>query len=97
MADDEQLVAERTVATDPTHALSVRICRDRAEDFYRVEVTSLASPGLAASTTVSPGDSFMMNLIEQAVSGEQVAWGHLAHWGRGNLSHDGRVPPRCFS
>ncbi len=97
MADDEQLVAEQVVATDAVRTLSVRISQHRSEDFFRVEVTSLAAPDLAASTTVSPGDSFMMNLIDQAMRGEQVAWRHLAHWGRDNLSHAGRVPPRCFS
>lgn len=97
MADDEQLVAERVVATDPSHTLSVRIFQHRVEEFYRVEVASVAVPDLTASATVAAGDSFLMNLISEAVTGEQVAWGHLAHWGRDNLSLPGRVPPRCFS
>ena len=97
VSDDEQLVAEQIVATERDHALAVRISQHPAEDFYRVDVTSLAAPDLSTTTTVSPGDSFMMNLIEGAVSGEQVAWRHLAHWGQDNLSFAGTAPRRCFS
>ena len=97
MAEDEQLVAEQTVSVDRERAVNVRISQDPVEDFYRVAVTSLASPERHLTTTVSPGDSFMMNLITGAVSGEQVAWRHLASWGRDNLSAASREPRRCFS
>ncbi len=97
MAEDEQLVAEQTVAMEREQALTVRISQDTVEDFYRVAVTSPASPDRYLTATVSPGDNFMMNLIEAAVSGEQVAWRHLARWGRDNLPAASRVPRRCFS
>ncbi|HET9077040.1 MAG TPA: hypothetical protein VFN68_08910 [Acidimicrobiales bacterium] len=97
MSDDEQLVAEQIVALEREHALTVRISQDPVEDFFRVDVTSQASPGRNMTTTVSPGDSFMMNLIQGAVSGEPVAWRHLARWGQDNLSAASRVPRRCFS
>lgn len=97
MAEDEQLVAEQTVPIERAQALTVRISQDLVEDFYRVAVTSPASPDRHLTTTVSPGDNFMMNLIQGAVSGEPVAWRHLASWGRDNLSAASRVPRRCFS
>lgn len=86
MRDDEQLVAERTVPLAHSHALRVRISQHTVEDFWRVDITNPAIPSRAMSTTVAPGDSFMMNLINGAVSGEPIAWSHLAHWGRDNLS-----------
>jgi hypothetical protein len=45
---------------------------------------------------VAPGDNFMMNLIEGAVSGEPVAWRHLAHWGRDSIGRSARTANRCF-
>jgi hypothetical protein len=81
VSDGEQLVAEQVVSLDEASAMTVRISQHPAEEFWRVDVSS--SPGRNGRTaTVSPGDSFMMNLIEGAVSGEEVAWRHLAHWGR---------------
>jgi len=74
VSDEEHLIAERVVVLDPAGARKVRISQHPAEDFWRVDVEG------ASSTTVAAGDSFMMNLIESAVSGEQVAWRHLAHW-----------------
>lgn len=97
MSEDEQLVAEQVVPMGRERALTVRISLHNVEDFYRVAVTSPASPERYMTTTVAPGDSFMMNLIEGAVSGEQVAWRHLASWGRDNLPAAGMVPRRCFS
>ena len=97
MSEDEQFVAEQTVTTEREHTVTVRISQDPVEDFYRVAVTSPASPAQHLTTTVSPGDSFLMNLIQGAVSGEQVAWRHLAHWGQGNLRAASGVPRRCFS
>ncbi len=97
MSDDEQLLAEQIVAIERQQALTVRISQHTAEDFYRVDVASVVAPDHSTTTTVSPGDSFMMNLIQGAMSGEQVAWRHLAHWGHDNLSFSGRAPRRCFS
>ena len=97
MSEDEQLVAEQVVPMDREQALTVRISQHKVEDFYRVAVTSPVMPERYMTTTVSPGDSFMMNLIQGAVSGEQVAWRHLASWGRANLPATGLVPRRCFS
>ena len=74
MSDGEQLVAEQMVALDPAGALKISISQHAAEDFWRVDVEG------RTSTTVAPGDSFMMDLIQGAVSGEPVAWRHLAHW-----------------
>lgn len=86
MSDEEQLVAERVVSIEQAGALTVRISQHAAEDFWRVDVCRDA--GIREghmTTTVAPGDSFMMNLIEGAVSGEPVAWRHLAHWGQDAL------------
>lgn len=83
MADGEQLVAEQLVAVEPAGALMVRISQHQAEDFWRVDISrDPAGAALGMTTTVAPGDSFMMNLIEGAVRGEPVAWRHLAHWGQ---------------
>jgi hypothetical protein len=92
-----QLVAEQVVAMEREQTLTVRISQDSVEDFYRVDVTSPAAPERYMTTTVSPGDSFMMNLIQGAIGGEQVAWRHLARWGQDNLPAASRVPRRCFS
>jgi hypothetical protein len=74
VSDGEKLVAEQLVLLEPEGALKVRISQHRAEDFWRVDVEG------RRSATVGGGDSFMMNLIQGAVSGEPVAWRHLAHW-----------------
>lgn len=96
MAEDEQLIAEQIVI-NREQALTVRISQDTVEDFYRVEVTNPAVPQRYMTATVSPGDSFMIDLIRGAVSGDQVAWRHLASWGRDNLPVAGLAPRRCFS
>ena len=83
MLDGEQLVAEQHVSLDTRQTLNVRISQHTAEDFWRVQVSD-SNPDRARrtiSTTVGGGDNFMMNLIEEAVSGRQAAWGHLAQWG----------------
>lgn len=86
MGEDERFVAERTVAVREQHALTVRISQHSEGDFWRVDV-SHPDPGRPfMSTTVGPGDSFMMNLISEAVDGEQLAWNHLAQWGRSKLA-----------
>lgn len=81
MSEEETLVAEQVVPLEQAGAMTVRISQHRVEDFWRVDVSRLAAPERRA-TTVAAGDSFMMNLIEGAVSGEPVAWRHLAHWGQ---------------
>ena len=86
MGEDERLVAEQTVAVRDQHALTVRISQHSEGDFWRVDVAH-PNPGRPPfSTTVGPGDSFMMNLISEAVGGEQLAWNHLALWGRSQLA-----------
>lgn len=97
MPDEEQLVAEQTVTIDIAQALTVRITQHPAEEFYRVDVASSTAPEWRASTTVAGADNFMIDLIHGALSGEQVAWQHLAHWGQGNLAGPNRLPRRCFS
>lgn len=83
MSDGEQLVAEQVVSIEQAGALTVRISQHPAEEFWRVDVSrDPAGQEGRKTTTVAPGDSFMMNLIEGAVSGEPAAWRHLAHWGR---------------
>jgi len=86
VSDDEQLVAERVVG-----ALTVRISQHEVEEFWRVDVSrDPADRQGHMSATVAPGDSFMMNLIQGAVSGEPVAWRHLAHWGQEALGGPSR-------
>lgn len=94
MLDDETLVAEQVVPLERTGALTVRISQHRAEDFWRVEFTRERE---RRTTTVAPGDSFMMTLIEGAVSGEPVAWRHLAHWGQDALGRSIRPAGRVYS
>jgi hypothetical protein len=90
--DEEQLVAERVVSIEQA-ALTVRISQHTAEDFWRVDVSGdPARRGGHMTATVASGDSFMMNLIHGAVSGEPVAWRHLAHWGHDTL---GRTTSRA--
>ena len=92
MGQEEQLVAEQTVAVAERHALTVRISQHPVEDFWRVDVTNQATPPGHLTTTVSPGDGFLMNLIESAVQGEAVAWRHLASWGQSNMARKAASP-----
>lgn len=78
---------ERLLAEQVVDSLTVRITEDTAEEFFRVDFSREADH---LTTTVAPGDSFMMNLIEGAVSGEALAWRHLAHWCQDNLGRPGR-------
>jgi hypothetical protein len=87
VSNEEDLVAEQVVATGSCGPLTVRISQHRSEEFWRVDVSRERAAGSGHRTaTVSPGDNFMMNLIEGAVSGEPVAWQHLAHWGSETFS-----------
>ena len=95
MSDEETLVAEQVVSLEQAGAMTVRISQHRAEDFWRVDVTRMAAPE-RRMTAVASGDSFMMNLIEGAVSGEPVAWRHLAHWGQ-DAMRSSRVAGRLTS
>ncbi len=98
VSDDEYLVAERVVPTEQAGPLTVRISQHEAEDFWRVDITRRTPSREARTTaTVAPGDSFMMNLIEGAVSGEPVAWRHLAQWGQDALASTSRRPRRIFA
>jgi hypothetical protein len=86
---------ERLLAEQVVDSLTVRISEDTAEEFFRVDFTRGDPASDHLTTTVAPGDSFMMTLIEGAVSGEALAWRHLAHWGRDNLARPGwRSQPR---
>jgi hypothetical protein len=89
---DENLVAEQVVKMNEARALTIRISQHHQEEFWRVDVS--AGGGGYTSTTVAPGDSFMMNLIQGAVSGEDLAWRHLAQWGQHNLAPGGRPAAR---
>ena len=84
--DEERLVAEQVVSLHEQHSMTVRITQHPAEEFWRVDVTNPAQGPGSMSTTVAAGDSFMMNLIQDAVGGQQVAWQHLAQWGHTNLT-----------
>lgn len=87
MSEEEVVVAEQVVTAGEGGPLTVRISQHSVEDFWRVDVSR--DPSRAAghrTTTVAPGDSFMMNLIQSAVDGEAVAWRHLAHWGNEALT-----------
>jgi hypothetical protein len=86
MVDGEQLVAEQHVSLRERQTLSVRISQHAAEDFWRVQVSNPATARGSLSTTVGAGDSFLMNLIEEALGGYQPAWHHLAQWGHANLT-----------
>lgn len=98
VSDEEHLVAEQVVSTEQAGPLTVRISQHAAEDFWRVDITRRTSATEARTTaTVAPGDSFMMNLIEGAVSGEPIAWRHLAHWGQDALSGTSPRAGRLFA
>jgi hypothetical protein len=90
--DGEQLVAEQIVAMDRAGNMTVRISQHASEAFWRVDVSRDAHG--YTTTTVGDGDSFMMNLIQGAVSGEPVAWRHLAHWGQEAMGRTSRPSGR---
>lgn len=87
MLDGERLIAEQHVFIHEHQTLSVRISQHDVEEFWRVQVTNPATARGSLSTTVGTGDTnFLMKLIEEAVSGKQTAWHHLAQWGQTNLT-----------
>ena len=90
---DETLIAEQTVSIRDRSALIVRILQHETEDFWRVDVTDSATSRGHISATVASPDSFLMVLIEEAVSGQPLAWRHLAQWGQDNLTRPGRGRP----
>jgi hypothetical protein len=86
MLDGEQLVAEQHVPLRDRQTLRVAISQHTTEEFWRVQVSDPETAHHGMSTTVAPGESFLMNLIEEAVGGDQSAWHHLAEWGHTNLT-----------
>ena len=86
MSNEEQLVAEQHVSVRDQQTLRVCISQHATEDFWRVQVSDPATAHKGISTTVAPGESFLMNLIREAVDGDQSAWNHLAAWGHSNLT-----------
>jgi hypothetical protein len=95
---EEQLVAEQVVAVETHRVVTVRISQHLVEDFWRVDVTGGNGCGSGrVSATVSPGDSFLMNLIEGATSGEPVAWRHLAEWGLHSFNGMSGMPVPRFA
>ena len=86
MSDEEQLVAEQHVSVRDRQMMRVSISQHTTEEFWRVHVTDAASSHEGMSTTVAPGESFLMKLIQEAVGGDQAAWNHLAAWGHTNLT-----------
>ncbi len=98
VVSDEELIAEQVVAVETQRAVKVRISQHTVEDFWRVDVTCGSGCGSGrVSATVSPGDSFLMNLIEGAMSGEIVAWRHLAEWGLHSFSGMSGMPVPRFA
>jgi len=87
--DEEMLIAEQTVSIHERGPLTVRILQHKGEDFWRVDVTDPATSRGHISTTVASEESFLMFLIQEAVSGQALAWRHLAQWGQGNLTRPG--------
>jgi hypothetical protein len=90
--EEENLIAEQIVPIRDQLPVTVRISQHPSEEFWRVDVASSDSGRGQVSTTVAPGDSFMMHLIEDAVSGQQAAWRHLAQWGHSNLGPPASAP-----
>jgi len=88
--DEEMLIAEQTVSIHDRGPLTVRILQHEAENFWRVDVTDPATSRGHVSTTVASEESFLMLLIEEAVSGQALAWRQLAQWGQDNLTRPGR-------
>jgi hypothetical protein len=90
---EEMLIAEQTVSIHERSSMTVRILQHEAEDFWRVDVTDPGTVRGHMSTTVASPDSFLMFLIQEAVSGQPLAWQHLAQWGQDNLTRPGGVRP----
>jgi hypothetical protein len=90
---DETLIAEQTISIHERSSLTVRILQHETEDFWRVDVTDSATSRGHISATVASPDSFLMVLIEEAVSGQPLAWRHLAQWGQHNLTRPGPARP----
>ena len=84
MADEEQVVAAQTVSLRENQEMHVTISQHEAERFWRVEVVNPRTARAHMTTTLSDDDSFMTNLVRDAVNGEQLAWRHLAKWGMGS-------------
>ena len=80
VGEEELLVAEQVVSVPDKRSLKVRISQHSRGEFWRVDVAQPGSDRNPLTTTVAPGDSFMMNLISEAVGGQQLAWDHLARW-----------------
>jgi hypothetical protein len=83
--EDEQVVAEQSIRRLDRHTVIVRISENPSEQFWRVDVTDPGGLREPMTTTLAPGASFMMSLIEDAVGGDEVAWQHLAEWGHTSL------------
>ena len=81
MADEEQVVAVQTVSLRENQEMRVTISQHEAEQFWRVEVVNPRTARAHMTTTLAGDDSFMTNLVQDAVSGQQLAWLHLAQWG----------------
>jgi hypothetical protein len=95
--NEELVVAEQVVPTDHAGSMKIRISQHAVEDFWRVDVCREPDGhGSCTTTTVGTGDSFMMNLIQGAVGGEELAWRHLAHWGQDALARASR-PGQCYA
>jgi hypothetical protein len=86
VSDEEKLVAEQHVPVRDRQMMRVCISQHATEEFWRVHVSDPASTHEGMSTTVAPGESFLMKLIQEAVGGDQSAWNHLAAWGHTNLT-----------
>ncbi|HVA75399.1 MAG TPA: hypothetical protein VNF71_12645 [Acidimicrobiales bacterium] len=86
MHDGERLIAEQDVVIRDHHVLNVRISEHMSESFWRLDVSNPAALRASMTTTVSETDSFLMHLINDAVSGQSAAWRQLAEWGHENLS-----------
>jgi hypothetical protein len=86
MLDGEELVGEQHVSLRERQTVRVRISQNVDEQFWRVQVSDPGTARGRMSTTVGTGDSFLMKLIQEALSGDQSAWYHLAQWGHTNLT-----------
>lgn len=82
----ERLVAQQDVVARGHHVMNVRISENPTEGFWRLDVSNPASRRATMTTTVSEADSFLMHLINDAVTGQPAAWRSLAEWGCDNLS-----------
>lgn len=86
MHDGERLVAEQDVVVRGHHVMSVRISENPDEGFWRLDVSNPDSRRASMTTTVSEADSFLMHLINDAITGHPAAWRSLAEWGKDILS-----------